>query len=39
MDVQGISQATVELAHTQSESKAPVRREDLKLVCFDYLWQ
>ena len=37
--VQGISQATVELPNTQSESKAPVRREDLKLVCFDYLWQ
>src|SRR2546423_11943240 len=37
--VQGISQATVELPATPSESKAPVRREDLKLVCFDYLWQ
>jgi hypothetical protein len=22
-----------------SESKSPVRREDLKLVCFDYVWQ
>jgi hypothetical protein len=39
--VQGISQATVtvEPASTIGESKAPVRREDLKLVCFDYLWQ
>ena len=37
--VQGISQATVEPATTTGESKAPVRREDLKLVCFDYLWQ
>jgi len=22
-----------------SESKSPVRREDLKLICFDYVWQ
>ncbi len=21
------------------ESKSPVKREDLKLVCFDYVWQ
>jgi hypothetical protein len=24
---------------SSSESKSPVRREDLKLVCFDYVWQ
>jgi hypothetical protein len=22
-----------------SESKSPVKREDLKLICFDYVWQ
>ena len=22
-----------------SESKSPVKREDLKLICFDYIWQ
>jgi hypothetical protein len=21
------------------ESKSPVKREDLKLICFDYIWQ
>ena len=21
------------------ESKSPVKREDLKLICFDYVWQ
>ncbi len=24
---------------TNSESSIPVRREDLKLICFDYIWQ
>ena len=37
--VQSISQEQEPPASTESESKAPVRREDLKLVCFDYVWQ
>ena len=24
---------------SNSESKSPVKREDLKLICFDYIWQ
>jgi hypothetical protein len=24
---------------SNSESKSPVKREDLKLICFDYVWQ
>jgi superfamily II DNA or RNA helicase len=37
--VQGISQEQESPANTGSESKMPVRREDLKLICFDYVWQ
>jgi hypothetical protein len=37
--VQRISQEQEPPASAESESKAPVRREDLKLVCFDYVWQ
>ena len=37
--VQGISQEQEPPASAESESKAPVRREDLKLICFDYVWQ
>ncbi len=22
-----------------AEGKSPVKREDLKLICFDYIWQ
>jgi superfamily II DNA or RNA helicase len=37
--VQRISQEQEPPASAESESKAPVHREDLKLVCFDYVWQ
>jgi len=37
--VQSISQEKERPAGTRSESKAPVRREVLKLICFDYVWQ
>ncbi len=37
--VQSISLERERPASTASESKTPVRREDLKLICFDYLWQ
>ncbi len=37
--VRRISQEQEPPASTESESKAPVLREDLKLVCFDYVWQ
>jgi superfamily II DNA or RNA helicase len=37
--VQSISQEKESPASTGSDSKTPVRREDLKLICFDYVWQ
>jgi len=37
--VQSISLERERPAGIASESKTPVRREDLKLICFDYLWQ
>src|SRR5207249_10106114 len=37
--VQSHSQEKEIPASTGSESKTPVRREDLKLICFDYVWQ
>ena len=37
--VQSTGQASEEPESVESESKAPVRREDLKLICFDYVWQ
>ena len=37
--VQSISQGKESPANNGGESKAPVRREDLKLICFDYVWQ
>ncbi len=37
--VQGIGQEQAQPVGIGSESKAPVRREDLKLICFDYVWQ
>ena len=40
--VQGISSTTEtpEDSNTSNpESKSPVKREDLKLICFDYIWQ
>ena len=36
--VQSISLERERPAGIASESKTPVRREDLKLICFDYLW-
>ena len=36
--VQSISQEKERPSSAVSESKMPVRREDLKLICFDYLW-
>ncbi len=37
--VQSISQEKEKPASSGSEGKTPVRREDLKLICFDYVWQ
>jgi superfamily II DNA or RNA helicase len=37
--VQSIGQQQAPPAGVASTSRTPVRREDLKLVCFDYLWQ
>ncbi len=37
--VQGIGQEQAQPASSESEGKAPVGREDLKLVCFDYVWR
>src|SRR3989440_7226557 len=37
--VQSIGQEKERPASTSGEGKAPVRREDLKLICFDYVWQ
>jgi YD repeat-containing protein len=37
--VQSISQEQAPPASMENESKAPVRREDLKLICFDYVWR
>ena len=36
--VQGIGQEQAQPVGMGSENKAPVRREDLKLICFDYVW-
>jgi hypothetical protein len=30
---------TVNSNAANEESKSPVKREDLKLICFDYVWQ
>lgn len=37
--VQRIGQQQEPTASSGDEGKSPVRREDLKLVCFDYVWQ
>lgn len=37
--VQSLSQEQEKPASTGSEGKTPIRREDLKLICFDYVWQ
>ena len=40
--VKSISSSTVtpdDGSTPSSESKSPVKREDLKLICFDYIWQ
>ena len=41
--IKSIGDATTATSNThnngESESKAPVKREDLKLICFDYVWR
>jgi len=37
--IQSISQEKDKPNITTAESKISIRREDLKLICFDYLWQ
>ncbi|HLL78092.1 MAG TPA: DEAD/DEAH box helicase, partial [Ktedonobacteraceae bacterium] len=37
--VQRIGQQQEPPVSSNGESKSPVKREDLKLVCFDYVWQ